>query len=245
MTESHDDRYERLVVPALAAPFFDVVTAPLADAPSGPFLDVACGTGATARALAARYPDRWVVVSDVDHRAVRYARTQSAGHSWLDSSADALALRDSSIAGVVCQQGAQFVPDAVHACRELARTTMRGAVIVVLCWTADGAPLFSLLDDALARTGAASTPQYARPVSFDLDRWLDAAALAGLATDSVEDVAARLRVDDARALVEHFIEPTDERRRTAANIATSTLAGALERGLTLTAVRVIHRSPRA
>ena len=237
------ERYDRLVVPVLAAPFFGAVVEPLADAPEGTVLDVACGTGATARAVAERHPRRQVLATDVDPHAVRFARETGAGTVWAATSVDALALRDASIAAVVCQQGAQFFADPAAACRELARVAVAGAVVVVLCWTSEGAPLFAHLDDALLRAGATTASQYARPLAFDVDAWTTAASAAGLAPQSVDHVHQRLVVDDVRALVEHFIEPADGARRTAVEVALATLVPALGAGMTLTAVRVVHRRP--
>ena len=245
MAASHYERYDRLVVPALAAPFFDAVVEPLADAPDGFVLDVACGTGATSRAVAAHHPDRLVVVTDIDRRAVRFARDACAGTAWMATSVDALALPDSSVAGVVCQQGAQFFPDPVAACRELARVAATDAVIVVLCWTSDGAALFGHLDDALMGSGAAVQRAYERPLAFDLDAWTAASIAAGLTTQSVDRIDAPLASEDLRALVEHFIEPSDDARRRAVEVAMATLTPAIRSGMTLSSVRLVHRRPRA
>lgn len=239
MALSAYESYDALVVPVLGEPFVDFVTEPLADAPPGPILDVACGTGVTARGVGRRYPDRLLIGSDIDGRAVRYARSVVSGAGvWLALAVDHVPFRDGAVAGVVCQQGAQFFLDPSRACEELARVTANAGVIVVLAWTADGAEFFRILDEALVSTGAASSPFFERPTSFDVDRWRNAATRAGLSSE-VDVVRAPFVVDDVRAFVEHFIEPSDGEPARAQ--ATEGVRTWIAKGAGLSATRVVHR----
>lgn len=236
---SHYTRYEQLVVPTFATPFLEAALAPVVERSPATALDLACGTGATTRSLRRALPDARVTGADVDPWAVRYARQLSdPSVGWVVGSASALPIATGSMGAVVCQQGAQFFADVPSACHELRRVLHPGGVASLVSWTPDGAALFRVLDEALAAAGSPS-PRYARPLSFDVDRWSGTASDAGLAVRSVDVVEARFSVGDIDALVAHFVEPTDQLAERACSLAGANARVLLESGDTLRAFRLV------
>jgi SAM-dependent methyltransferase len=237
--ESPYDRYDRLLVPALALPFVDAVLDGMSGAPEGPVLDLACGTGATSRALAgaARRP---VVAVDHDRWAVRLTKTTMGPLPAAAAGVDALPFRSASFASVVTQQGAQFFPSAQSAAGELRRVLQPGGCLVILSWAgASGAPLFDLLDDALKGVGLSMEPP-CRACSFDAEAWLAALEANAFAVRDIGPVCRRLQIADTRAFAEHFIEPGKSAgHRQAAEVATAGLQRLVDDGSELVATRIV------
>ena len=239
MPADHYVRYERLVVPAFAAPFFAATLAPVIERTPASVIDLACGTGATARAIRRALPGAAVAGVDADPWAVRYARQLTdPSVAWLAGSASALPFATGTLDAVVAQQGAQFFPDVDAACRELRRVLAPGGTVSLLSWTADGVALFGVLDEALAEVGLPS-PQYARPLALDLDSWLGSVREADLAVRLLDTVEAPFLVDDIDALVAHFIEPTEDDSERACTRAAANARELLESGDKLRAVRLV------
>lgn len=240
MGESPYDRYDRLLVPALALPFVDAVLDGMAGSSDGAVLDLACGSGATSRALA-EAGKRPVVAVDVDRHAVRFAK--AAAMEPLPAAAagvDALPFRSAVFAAVVTQQGAQFFPSAEAAAAELRRVLIADGRLVILSWAgASGAPFFDLFDDALKGAGISTQPTRLA-CSFGVESWRAALEAKGLAVRDIRPVRRRLQIADARAFTEHFIEPTESAsHRHAAKVATAGLQRLIDAGTDLVATRVV------
>lgn len=243
LAASHWERFAQVVVPVFSDPFSDAIVEALENIAAGVVVDLACATGATTTALHTRFPDRTIVGIDVDPAAVTFAHRAGAALAWTAASGDALPLSAASVAAITVQQGAQFFADPDRTCRELRRVLMPGGVVVLLSWTRDGAPLFEALDYALIAAGAATEPQYGRPVAFDAAAWTAAGAACGLTTMGVDQVRRRLVVSDVRRFVEHFIEPVDNARRRAVDIAVPAIVDLVEADAPLIASRVALRRP--
>ena len=116
----------------LAAPLLDFAEFPGA----GRLIDVGCGTGSLARAMATRWPGRGVVGVDVAAPYVAFARTQAQRDNLAFEVADAarLPFGDASFDGAVAQLVLNFVPDPLAALKEMKRVTAPGGRIAAAVW---------------------------------------------------------------------------------------------------------------
>src|SRR5215475_3650902 len=116
----------------LAQPLLDFAEFP----EEGRLLDVGCGTGSLAHAMAARWPGRTVIGVDVAAPYVAFARSQHRSDNLTFEQADAAKLpyADASFAGVTAQLVLNFVPDVAAALNEMKRVTMRGGRLVAAVW---------------------------------------------------------------------------------------------------------------
>src|SRR3990170_3077741 len=94
--------YERLLVPALFAPFSGRLVELARCPPGGALLDVACGTGVVARAAAEAGCGR---VVGLDIAAGMLARASGEGVEWVEGDAAALPFDDASFDAVTCGFG--------------------------------------------------------------------------------------------------------------------------------------------
>jgi SAM-dependent methyltransferase len=142
--------YEKHLVPRLFEQLAERVVA-LAGARSGADgLDVACGTGAVARRLAAA----GVRVTGVDLNAdmLAMARSLEPGVTWAEGDAQALPFPPASFDLATCQQGLQFMPDAGAALRSIHGVLRPGGRLAVALWRPlHTSPGFDKLTDALDR----------------------------------------------------------------------------------------------
>jgi SAM-dependent methyltransferase len=116
----------------LARPLLD-----FADFPEvGALLDVGCGTGSVAAAMATRWPQRRVVGIDIAAPYVAFARAQAAPDNLAYEVADAarLPFAEKSFAGAVAQLVLNFVPNPLAALNEMRRVTVPDGRIVAAVW---------------------------------------------------------------------------------------------------------------
>ena len=102
-------------------------------------LDLACGTGAVARAAVARVGATGHVVGlDINSSMLAMARaiTQCEGPpiEWREGDATALPFAESTFNLVCCHQGLQFFPDRSTALREMRRVLMPGGRLALGVW---------------------------------------------------------------------------------------------------------------
>jgi len=158
------ESYERQKVPAIFAPMaeatLDAISLPL----RATVLDVACGTGAVARAVASRMkaPSK-IVGADLNSAMVEIARQNipSGNHEFefVAAPADAMPFEDSGFDLVFCQQGLQFFSDKQAALSEMRRVVRKGGKLFLTCW-AGIPPMFEVTRDVIGRhigEAAAST----------------------------------------------------------------------------------------
>lgn len=131
------DAYERHMVPAMFGPWGQIVVDAVGVGAGDRALDVACGTGAVTRLLAARVGlEGWAAGVDVNTAMVDVARRQLAPEVLLvEGDACALPVRGGAVDVVVCHQGLQFVPDRAAAVREMARVVRPGGRLAIASWT--------------------------------------------------------------------------------------------------------------
>jgi SAM-dependent methyltransferase len=182
-------------------------TRPLADAliafadfaDDGDLLDVGCGTGSLAMALARRWPARRVVGIDIAPPYVDFARSRVAGPVFAVGDACALPERDGAYAGAAAQLVLNFVRDPDAAVGEMRRVTRPGGTVVAAVWDFRGGLVYQRLfwDSAAgvdASAGAARDKLFSSPLALP-DGLPDLFARAGLAR--VERASLTIRMDYA------------------------------------------------
>mgnify|MGYP002633164510 CR=1 FL=1 len=143
-------RYERIVRPGLTwlgsglSPraehtWLERAFAPL---PTGPVLDLACGTGSYTRWMAKRVDPGRVVGLDISAPMLATARRLAPGLAFQEGSAQALPFQDNTLAAVNCFGGLHLFPDPVGALREVQRCLQPGGRLT--CLVVTGGPVRSL-----------------------------------------------------------------------------------------------------
>jgi SAM-dependent methyltransferase len=113
----------------------------------GRALDVGCGTGSLALALAERgIPDR-VAGIDIAAPYIAFARSRPgpAGVVFAVGDACRLPYADGSFAAALAQLSLNFVPDAAQAVREMRRVVSPGGVVAAAVWDFRGGLVFQRL----------------------------------------------------------------------------------------------------
>lgn len=104
-------------------------------------LDVACGTGNTALAAAARgarVTGLDLTPELLEVAAARALATGYPGIAWQEGDAERLPFPDASFDVVVSSCGLMFAPDQQRVAAEVARVTRPGGHIAIQAWTRDG-----------------------------------------------------------------------------------------------------------
>jgi SAM-dependent methyltransferase len=107
--------------------------------PEGPLLDVGCGTGSLAGAMATRGP---AIGVDVAVPYVVYANEHAVGPRFVAGEAGRLPFANGVFAGAATQLVLNFVADPVAAVREMRRVTRKGGVIAASVWDFRGGLVF-------------------------------------------------------------------------------------------------------
>lgn len=144
------EAYERLMVPALFAPWASKVCRAAQLALGHEVLDLACGTGVLAREARRQVGDAGKV-SGLDPNAgmLDVARRLEPQVEWHQGTAEALPFADESLDAVVSQFGLMFFGNRQAALLEVFRVVKRGGHVAFAVW------------DSLARN-----PAYATEVSI-------------------------------------------------------------------------------
>ena len=118
-------------------------------------LDVACGTGAVARAVALRLVEPSKIVgADLNPAMVKIAR-QSVSNDihdieFVTAPAEAMPFGEATFEFVFCQHGLQFFPDKPASLAEIRRITQMDGKLIVTCWSAVP-PFFQVVRGVLGR----------------------------------------------------------------------------------------------
>jgi SAM-dependent methyltransferase len=208
------EAYERFLARQLFEPWAHELVERADMRPGGSALDVACGPGTVARVAAARLGEAGrVVASDISAAmlavaAAKPAQPGSAPIEYVESSATALEIADSSFSAVFCQQGLQFFPDRPSALAEMHRALEPGGVLLTSTWAAEHPlGLFGPMADAGRELGIDEPyPRAFDPRSYalgaaELGALLRSAGFRDVAVETVGLDCAWNTTDDALATV--------------------------------------------
>lgn len=185
--------YEEFFLPALFEPWVGRVADAARVEPGQRVLDVACGTGVLARALADRVrPGGSVVGLDVNEGMLAVARRKAPAIEWVEGAAESLPFEDERFDAVVSQFGLMFFDDRRGAIREMVRVLRPGGRLAVAVWDRlERTPGYAAMADLLRRLFGESVAEslYA-PYSLGdpdaLRRLFDGTALADLTVTTEE-----------------------------------------------------------
>ena len=129
--------YERYLVPLIFAPYAERVATRLAARKPNRILEIAAGTGAATRAMAAALPEpSSIVATDLNQPMLDQASSIGTSRpvEWRRANALELPFEDGSFDAVVCQFGAMFFPDKPKAFAEARRVLRPGGVFMFAVW---------------------------------------------------------------------------------------------------------------
>lgn len=139
--------YERILVPALFAPFAGRLVELARCPPGGALLDVACGTGAVSRAATAAGCGR---VVGLDAAARMLAQASGEGVEWVEGDAAALPFEDAAFDALTCGFGLMFFRRPVPALVELRRVLRPRGHLAASVWCGlEANPELATLGEAL------------------------------------------------------------------------------------------------
>ena len=199
------DVYDTWLVPLIFAPYADDLAARLVKAPPRALLEVAAGTGAVARALAAALPaDTRIVATDFNQPMLDRASAIGTAQpvEWRQADAMDLPFEDASFDAVVCQFGVMFFPDRVKAFSEARRVLRPGGRLLFNTWDRIEQNEFAdLVTQALGSLFPDDPPRFLARTPHGYHDTAEIArelAAAGFHTPSVETVTARSRAASAQ-----------------------------------------------
>lgn len=197
--------YEAEFVPALFGPFAETMVDAAAIRPGQRVLDVACGTGALTRAVAARVGGAGAVIGvDANPEMLAVARRLWPGVEWIHGRAESLPVADASVDAVVSQFGLMFFDDRVAALRDMQRVLApSGRLAVAVCGAVERSAGYGALAELLHKLfGAAVADAFRAPFAIGDPALLgELAAQAGLDDAQVVQRAADVRFASVDALV--------------------------------------------
>jgi ubiquinone/menaquinone biosynthesis C-methylase UbiE len=154
------DGYVRYMLPQVFEPWAANLVSRVGLRPGQSVLDVASGLGPVARlAASAVGPAGRVVACDISAAMLTAAaagpvEAGSAPIEYLECSASALDVADSTFDAVLCEQGLQFFPDRAAAVAEMARAVRPDGLVAVSTWAAEHPlGLFGPMCETMARSG--------------------------------------------------------------------------------------------
>jgi SAM-dependent methyltransferase len=215
-TGSLPDAYDTHLVPLIFETYARDVADRVAARSPARVLEIACGTGAVTRELAARLPDSASILA-TDLNQAMLDRAQKRGTrrpvDWRLVDAQALPFPDASFDAVVCQFGAMFFPDRPRAFAEARRVLAPGGVYAFSVWDRIEDNHFAdVVTNALAGLYPNDPPRFlARTPHGYHDRATIERDLTAGGFDprgAIETVAARSRAESAATPAVGFVEGT-------------------------------------
>ena len=202
--------YEEFLVPALFAGWAERVAAAAKIDPGTRVLDVACGTGVLARAVAAHAGASGSVTGvDLDPGMVAVARRLAPTLAWKEGSAESLPFPNASFDVVVSQFALMFFADKRQALREMLRVLVPGGRLCVAVWAAlEDTPPYAT-EVALLERYVSKAAADALRLPFALGNRADVTALfasAGVESVAIATLADQGRFPSIRAMLEADIQ---------------------------------------
>lgn len=194
------DAYEQLMVPLMFQPYADDLVARMVARSPSAVLELAAGTGAVTRGLAAALPMESVLVAtDLNPGMLAVAEARGAPRpagapdvEWRTADALALPFEDASFDLVVCQFGVMFFPDRPAAHAQARRVLRPGGTYLFSAWDSiETNAVARAVDEAYRRVLPSAPPNvitrvahgYHDPVTIRAD-----AEAGGLIVETVEAV---------------------------------------------------------
>lgn len=234
--------YERLLVPLLFRPYAEDLAARVMALRPSSILELAAGTGALTRAMAARLDGASIVATDLNQPMLDMAATQLPGDArvvWQQADALGLPFPDESFDVAACQFGVMFFPDKPASHREVRRVLRPGGRYLFNVWDSVAANEFTVvLLDALAEAFPADPPRFIErtPHGYHDVGMIELDLMAGgFAKPVIERIEKRARAASALDVATGFCQGTPIRGEIEARDAprlmavTEAVAKALER----------------
>lgn len=234
--------YDRLLVPLIFRPYAEDLAARVMAARPSRILELAAGTGALTRAMAARLDGASVVATDLNQPMLDLAAAQLAGDARIDwQQADALDLpfADGRFDVAACQFGVMFFPDKPASHSEVRRVLQPGGRYLFNVWDAIASNDFAaVLLDALTEAFPADPPRFIErtPHGYHDIGTIELDLMAGgFARPTVERIEKRAHAASAIDVATGFCQGTPIRSEIEARgapglmAATEAVATALER----------------
>lgn len=197
--------YDRLLVPLIFEPYAIDLAARCARLSPRDVLELAAGTGAVTRHLAAALPDATIIATDLNQAMLDRAATIGTARpvTWRQADAMRLPFDDAAFDVVACQFGVMFFPDRAAAFAEARRVLRPGGTLLFNVWDDIAENAFAeTVTDALAPLFPLDPPRFLARVPHGYrDQAVIAADLAagGFTTPArFETITGRSRADSAR-----------------------------------------------
>ncbi len=131
--------YDKILVPSLFEPWAIHLIENNHPWVGNMVLDLACGTGVVTKELARNVgPNGRVIALDINGQMLDIAKSKCKkweNHiDFIEGSCESIAIAESSIDVVVCQQGFQFFPNKLSAALEIHRVLKPGGRVIVSTW---------------------------------------------------------------------------------------------------------------
>jgi ubiquinone/menaquinone biosynthesis C-methylase UbiE len=153
VNQSAAEIYEDFFLPALFQDWAPRVADAAQVQPGQQVLDVACGTGVLARAVAERVGEAGSAVGlDVNDGMLAVAERKAPQIDWRQGRAESLPFEDDRFDAVVSQFGLMFFEDRQAAIREMTRVLRPGGRLAVAVWdTLEHTPGYAAMVELLQR----------------------------------------------------------------------------------------------
>ena len=127
--------YEKFYLPGIFAEWVPRVIEAACIRTGQRVIDVACGTGVLARAVARIVGFEGITVGiDINAGMLDVAREKAPEIEWRQAPAEALPLDDNSFDSVVCQFGLMYFEDKRAALKEMMRVLRPGGKLAIVVW---------------------------------------------------------------------------------------------------------------
>ena len=152
------EAYESMLVPALFAPWAQMLVDAAGIGADDRILDVACGTGIVARVAADRVGGGSVVGIDRSPEMLAVARRLRPDIEWREADASGLPFLARSFDVVLCQAALMYFPDPRKALGEMARAIKDDGTVAIQVWDRlEAQPAYRPFIDVVA--GSAGTDE--------------------------------------------------------------------------------------